>query len=224
MYAVHSKKSGFTTFSLHKRGFTLIELLVVIAITGILAGAILVAINPAKRQKQARDAIRKQDINSIANALVSYYTLGGNYPGETYCDTSIGSHNTTCPPNIVHQCWTGCNGAAVDGDYSSRIYLSLVTLEKSLKKLPVDPVNSNIYHYKYEPLGNLQTYCLGPIANEEISKPSDQTTACYYWIGAKLEAPQGNIIFRCTDIPMPAGSGCKEIDYGSDNFDSANTH
>jgi len=34
-------------------GFTLIELLIVIAILGILAAAVLVAINPAKRTRQA---------------------------------------------------------------------------------------------------------------------------------------------------------------------------
>ena len=43
-------------------GFTLIELLIVIAILGILAAAVLVAANPGKRTKQARDAARKNDI------------------------------------------------------------------------------------------------------------------------------------------------------------------
>lgn len=58
-------------------GFTLIELLIVIAILGILAAAVLVAVNPAKRQKQARDSARKNDIGQLATALQAYYTTPG---------------------------------------------------------------------------------------------------------------------------------------------------
>ncbi|MBI2327751.1 prepilin-type N-terminal cleavage/methylation domain-containing protein [Candidatus Curtissbacteria bacterium] len=59
------------------RGFTLIELLIVIAILGILAAAVLVAVNPGKRQKQARDSARKSDIGQMATALQAYYTTPG---------------------------------------------------------------------------------------------------------------------------------------------------
>jgi len=59
------------------KGFTLIELLVVIAILGILAAAVLVAINPAKRQRQAQDAKRKNDIGALATEVQGYYTSPG---------------------------------------------------------------------------------------------------------------------------------------------------
>ncbi len=64
------------------RGFTLIELLIVIAIMGILAAAVLVAINPIRRSQQARDASRKSDIGQFASALQAYYVTPGNavYP------------------------------------------------------------------------------------------------------------------------------------------------
>ncbi len=73
---------GFTTKSLHLRGFTLIELLVVIAILGILAAAVLVAINPGKRQRQAQDAKRKNDIGALSTEMQGYYTTPGQgcYP------------------------------------------------------------------------------------------------------------------------------------------------
>lgn len=73
---------GFTTKSLHFRGFTLIELLIVIAILGILAAAVLVAVNPGKRTRQAQDAKRKNDIGALATELQGYYTSpgAGTYP------------------------------------------------------------------------------------------------------------------------------------------------
>ena len=71
--------------SAHKKffkGFTLIELLIVIAILGILAAAVLVAINPGKRTRQAQDAKRKNDVGALATEVQGYYTSPGqgSYP------------------------------------------------------------------------------------------------------------------------------------------------
>ncbi|KKR78283.1 MAG: General secretion [Candidatus Curtissbacteria bacterium GW2011_GWA1_40_9] len=72
------------------KGFTLIELLVVIAILGILAAAVLVAINPGKRTRQAQDAKRKNDIGAIATEVQGYFTTPGSglYPGSLYVLTA----------------------------------------------------------------------------------------------------------------------------------------
>jgi len=67
---------------LNVAGFTLIELLVVIAVLGILASVVLVAINPAERMNEARDAGRKSDVGQVSVALESYYaTYNGSYNG-----------------------------------------------------------------------------------------------------------------------------------------------
>lgn len=60
-------------FSISK-GFTLIELLLVIAIMGILAAAIMTAIDPIKKINSAKDSTLKSDLGQIANAIAAYYT------------------------------------------------------------------------------------------------------------------------------------------------------
>ena len=55
--------------STQKKGFTLIELLVVIAIIGILVAVVFVALDPATRFKQARDAVRQNDVQEVLSAV-----------------------------------------------------------------------------------------------------------------------------------------------------------
>lgn len=61
-------------------GFTLIELLIVIAVVGLLAGAIIVAINPSEQLARARDAERISAIKQLGQGLNAYVLLKGSYP------------------------------------------------------------------------------------------------------------------------------------------------
>jgi prepilin-type N-terminal cleavage/methylation domain-containing protein len=61
-------------------GFTLIELLIVIAVLGVLAAAVLVALNPAEQLRRGRDSSRLQQVAQLGHAMQAYYTSQGVAP------------------------------------------------------------------------------------------------------------------------------------------------
>ncbi|MDQ5972779.1 MAG: ral secretion pathway protein [Patescibacteria group bacterium] len=74
-----------------QQGFTLIEVLLVVAIIAILAGIVILAINPNKQLGDTRNAQRQSDVNTILNAVYQYSVDNqGNLPaGITSTATDI---------------------------------------------------------------------------------------------------------------------------------------
>lgn len=110
-------------------GFTLIEILLVIGIIVLLAGAIIVAINPGRQFAKARNTQRTTDVNAILSAIVQNMTdnQGRWYcPESTYYSTSLPSATAT----IV---------TATETD-ATQINLSCLS-PKYIPKIPVDPSN-----------------------------------------------------------------------------------
>jgi type IV pilus assembly protein PilA len=65
------------------KGFTLIELLIVIAVLGILAVAVLSAINPIEQINRSRDTGSRSDAEQLLGAIDRYYATQGFYPWKT---------------------------------------------------------------------------------------------------------------------------------------------
>lgn len=54
---------------MNKKGFTLIELLIVIALIAVIAGGVIIALNPARQFASARNSQRWSHVSAIANTI-----------------------------------------------------------------------------------------------------------------------------------------------------------
>lgn len=70
------------TSNLKQLGFTMIELLIVISILGILAVAVLSAINPIEQINRGKDTGSQSDAEQLISAIDRYYASNGTYPWQ----------------------------------------------------------------------------------------------------------------------------------------------
>lgn len=115
------------------RGFTLIEILLVIGIIAVLATVVIVALDPATRFKDARNARRHSDVESLSAAVAQYVVDNqGTFPsGVDATERQIGTSGDSCEVDTG-----GCN---VSG-FSDCVDLT-ASLARYLKEIPYDQTN-----------------------------------------------------------------------------------
>ncbi|MFA6130880.1 MAG: type II secretion system protein [Patescibacteria group bacterium] len=110
-----------------KKGFTLIEILLVVAAIAILAGIVIIAINPAKQLAEVRNAQRWENVNTILNGVYQYsIDHNGDLP------TTI-NENSSCAGYAVNEICYGSSCAS----YTN--LSALTTEEVYLVGMPRDP-------------------------------------------------------------------------------------
>lgn len=117
-----------------KKGFTLIELLIVIAVIVVLAAAVFVALNPAKRFADARNSRRSSDVASILNAIkTDQVDNGGTYVASVAALTA--GNNYVIGTNAA-----GCNsGCTAKTTQAACVDLTALVTEGYLGSVPFDP-------------------------------------------------------------------------------------
>jgi prepilin-type N-terminal cleavage/methylation domain-containing protein len=96
MLKSYEKSTLSRKFRLNQKcGFTLLEILLVVGIIAILAGIVIIAINPSKQLATVRNSQRKSDIKQVANAITQFYIDHSYYPASTTFSTTI--LRTICP-------------------------------------------------------------------------------------------------------------------------------
>ena len=131
--------------NLAKKGFTLVELLLVVGIIATLAVVVFVALDPAKRFADSRDARRTTDAETILSAVHQYIIDNkGAFPQGLTSDEEwmLGSSGNYCVNN-TNASTGGCNA-----NNNSCLDLS-GPLSRYLKTMPFDPQGGTAENTQY---------------------------------------------------------------------------
>ncbi len=121
----------------NSKGFTLLEILLVVAAIAILAGIVIVAINPNKQLGETRNAQRRADVNTILSGIYQY-TLDNNGTIPSTIQESA-----TCSGATNEVCKTG-------GTCTNLIDLAVLSNnQKYLTTIPSDPSTATANSTKY---------------------------------------------------------------------------
>ncbi len=162
----------------YTKGFTLIELLIAIAIVGIIAVVAFVALNPAKRLLDSRNAKRYTDVSAILEAIkVAQVDDGGAYKGSgtagalgdeatvpsNGANRMIVSSGTTCAARVVD---TDCDVAIA---LNSCVFLPAGYIGTYLSALPESPTSADALRIDWNALALETGYYLKKNLNGTIT-------------------------------------------------------
>lgn len=119
------------------RGFTLVELTISLSLIALLAGLLVVLINPPQMRKKGRDVVRLVDFGTLLQAVESYTVDHGEPPD---LENTLRRSDQPVAAGEAPQLADGRGWLGVD-------------LSAYLAKLPTDPVNAGSLVYRYKRVG-----------------------------------------------------------------------
>lgn len=153
-------------------GFSIVELLVVGALLTILALSIFILINPTELRARTRDGQRLADMLLLEQAIEQYVGDNKNIPPDTSGVIRQSNLATASgiPANVNGTGWIPVN------------------LSGYLEKLPIDPLNTGNYVYRYYRSGN--TYKIDMMLEYYTNKMANTKDGgidnCHYESGSNL--------------------------------------
>jgi len=177
-------------------GFTMIELLIVISILGILAVAVLSAINPIEQINRGRDTGSQSDAEQLIGAMDRFYAFSGYYPWQTgvnvagevdlqawvqFEDTLLVDQGGTCPlgEKLSTAVTAGCTGSE--------------ELKQSFIDRLSNPSSNALYVYNAGTIGSSTYVCFEP-----------QSSAFVQAVLTKYDGSDGSTkdgIIQLTEVP-----------------------
>jgi type IV pilus assembly protein PilA len=136
---------------MNKKGFTLIEVLLVIVIIAILAGIVIIAVNPGRQISQANNTQRSSDVKALLDAVHQFAvdnrgtlpaaitanaTVVGSGNGQIdICDDLVPTYVTAMPfdPTAANAAYTDCDayntGYTILADADGRVTVAAPSVE-----------------------------------------------------------------------------------------------
>ncbi len=120
-------------YARNQKGFTLLEILLVVAAIAILAGIVILAINPSKQLGDTRNVQRRADVNTILNAVYQYaIDNDGSLPS--------GIDAVTGSSQVLGTATTGCDSTcSAATTVASCLNLASNLVPTYIVGIPVDP-------------------------------------------------------------------------------------
>lgn len=130
-------KVNYSSSDRKGEGFTLIELLIVIGIIAILAAIVFVAVDPARRLAEARNAERWSSVNATLNGILKYTVdNAGSLPAVVNAAAITAGEYHIIGTNGVTGCDSGCTAQTTQADC---VDLTSALVDQYLSSIPLDP-------------------------------------------------------------------------------------
>lgn len=149
------------TKKVNAKGFTLLEILLVVGIIAILAGIVILAINPTKQLGDARNAQRRSDVLTIMNAIYQYSL----------------DNEGVLPPDLANatadagDCYTVSNGIGTANANSilASLMTELTASSTYLTDMPADPSKGDSDDYSVVKRANGRVTVCAPAAENNTT-------------------------------------------------------